>query len=251
VSPARLTFLGLPIDGLDMDETVRRCEELIEQRAGAQHVCLNAAKVVAVEHDERLRDIVRECELVSADGQSVVWAARLLGRRLPERVAGIDLMHRLLALAEERGYRVFILGSKREVLDEAVRRLLDEHPRLEIAGTRDGYFTDAENDEVCAEIRAARPHILLVAISSPKKEYWLAEHGRKLEVPLLVGVGGAIDVVAGVTRRAPAWMQRAGLEWFFRFLQEPRRLARRYVVTNIRFALLVGRALASRSEAAR
>jgi N-acetylglucosaminyldiphosphoundecaprenol N-acetyl-beta-D-mannosaminyltransferase len=248
VTDARLTFLGLPIDGLDMDETVRRCEELIEQRAGAQHVCLNAAKVVAVEHDERLREIVRDCELVSADGQSVVWAARLLGRRLPERVAGIDLMHRLMAVAEERGYRVFILGAKREVLDEAVSRLLEQHPRLEIAGTRDGYFTDAENDAVCEEIREAQPHILFVAISSPKKEYWLAEHGRRLEVPLLVGVGGAIDVVAGVTRRAPQWMQRAGLEWFFRFLQEPRRLARRYVVTNLRFALLVGRELATRSR---
>lgn len=249
MTSARLTFLGLPIDGLDMDETVRRCEELIEERAGAQHVCLNAAKVVAVEHDERLREIVRDCELVSADGQSVVWAARLLGRRLPERVAGIDLMHRLLALAEERGYRVFILGARRDVLDEAVRRLREQHPRLELAGTRDGYFTDAQNDEVCDEIRAARPHILFVAMSSPKKEYWLAEHGRRLEVPLLVGVGGAIDVVAGVARRAPRWMQRAGLEWFFRFLQEPRRLARRYVVTNVRFALLVGRALTTRSEA--
>lgn len=251
MTPARLTFLGLPIDGLDMDETVRRCEQLIEARAGAQHVCLNAAKIVAVEHDRRLRDIVRGCELVSADGQSVVWAARLLGRRLPERVAGIDLMHRLLALAEHRGYRVFIPGARRDVLDEAVRRLSEAHPGLELAGTRDGYFTDAENDEVCDEIRSARPHILFVAMSSPKKEYWLAEHGRRLEVPLLVGVGGAIDVVAGVTRRAPRWMQRAGLEWFFRFLQEPRRLARRYVVTNIRFALLVGRALASRSEAVR
>jgi N-acetylglucosaminyldiphosphoundecaprenol N-acetyl-beta-D-mannosaminyltransferase len=203
VRTGRLTFLGLPIDGLDTDETVHRCEELIEQRAGAQHVCLNAAKLVAVEHDERLRDIVRECELVSADGQSIVWAARLLGRRLPERVAGIDLMHRMLALAEERGHRVFIVGTKHEVLDEAVRRMLDEHPLLEIAGTRDGYFTDDENDEVCEEIRAARPHILFVAISSPKKEYWLAEHGRKLEVPLLVGVGGAIDVVAGVRAGLP------------------------------------------------
>ncbi len=243
---ARARVLGCAIDRLDMDETVRRCEELIVSGGSAQHVVVNAAKLVALRRDLRLREIVGRCALVSADGQSVVWASRLLGDPLPERVAGIDLMERLLALAEERGYRVFILGARPDVLERAVERLRERHPRLIVAGTRDGYFRDGESAEVCAEIRAARPHILLVAISSPRKEYWLGRHTAELGVPFAMGVGGAIDVVAGVTRRAPSWLQRAGLEWLFRLLQEPRRLARRYLVTNTRFALLLAAELLRR-----
>ena len=153
-------------------------------------------------------------------------------------------MYRLLALAEEKSYRVYILGAHADVLERAVARLREQYPRLPIAGYRDGWFDDAESADVCAEIRAAEPDILLVAISSPRKEYWLEEHGRELGVPLMMGVGGAIDVVAGITKRAPAWAQRAGLEWFFRLAQEPRRLLWRYSVGNARFLALLARELA-------
>ena len=239
----RAAILGCEVDRLDMDETVERCRELIEARAGVQHVAINAAKLVSLHRDPKLREIVGRCSLVSADGQAAVWAARLLGDPLPERVAGIDLMERLLALAEERGYRVFFLGARQEVLEEAVRRIRARHPHLEIAGFRNGYFDDAESGAVCAEIRAARPDILFVAMSSPRKEYWLAAHVEELGVPFAMGVGGALDVVAGATRRAPEWMQRAGLEWFFRFVQEPRRMWRRYLSSNVAFSLLLAREL--------
>ncbi len=190
-----------------------------------------------------MREIVGGCELVSADGQSVVWASRLLRDPLPERVAGIDLMHALLGLAAENGYRVFFLGARAEVLERAIERLREQHPQLAIAGARDGYFSAEEETEVCDEIRASRADILFVAMTSPRKEYFLGEHGESLGAPFVMGVGGSIDVVAGVTRRAPLLWQRLGLEWLFRLLQEPRRMFRRYAVTNARFALLLGRAL--------
>ena len=241
----RARVLGCDIDRLDMEQTVRRCAEIIDSGAPAQHVAVNVAKVVALGDNPRLKEIVERCELVSVDGQPLVWASRLLGDPLPERVAGIDLMFRLLELAQERAYRVFVLGAKEDVLATAVARLEERYPGLVIAGSHHGYFADEDSAEICSLVRAAEPHILLVAMSSPRKEYWLAEHAADLGVPFSMGVGGSIDVVAGLTKRAPGWMQRTGLEWFYRFVQEPRRLGPRYLRTNMRFAGLLARELVS------
>jgi N-acetylglucosaminyldiphosphoundecaprenol N-acetyl-beta-D-mannosaminyltransferase len=245
----RVQLLGCGIDALDMEMTVERCRRFIETRASVHQVSVNAAKLVALRSDPKLREIVGRSPLVNADGQSVVWASRILGRPLPGRVAGIDLMLRLLELAEEQGYRVYFLGARPEVLGEAVEKLHRRHARLQVAGYRDGYFSDAENDVVCAEIRAAEADVLFVAMSSPRKEYWLAENADKLGVPFVMGVGGALDVVAGTTRRAPLWAQRVGLEWLVRLLQEPRRLFGRYARTNSRFVWLVARELVRRGPA--
>jgi N-acetylglucosaminyldiphosphoundecaprenol N-acetyl-beta-D-mannosaminyltransferase len=229
-----------------MAQTLARCEDLIARREFAQHVAINASKLVAMQHDPELRRIIDGCELVSADGQSVVWASRLLGDPLPERVTGIDLMQDLFELAERRGFRVFVLGAQANVLEKARQRIMAKHPRLQLVGMRDGYFTEAEEAEVAEQVREARPDILFVAISSPRKEYWLGRYGRTIDVPFVMGVGGAIDVVAGVTQRAPKPFQRLGLEWAYRLAQEPRRLLRRYAVTNARFAVLLAVALARR-----
>jgi N-acetylglucosaminyldiphosphoundecaprenol N-acetyl-beta-D-mannosaminyltransferase len=245
-SSRRAVVLDCPIDRLDMTQTLARCEDLIGRREFAQHVAINASKLVAMQGDPELRRIVEACELVSADGQSVVWASRLLGDPLPERVAGIDLMYELIALADRRGFRVFIMGATPTVLAQASRRILAEHPGLQLVGTHDGYFSEAEESEVAQEIQDARPDILFVAISSPRKEYWLGRYGRTINVPFIMGVGGAIDVVAGVTQRAPASFQRLGLEWAYRLAQEPRRLWRRYAVTNTQFVLLLARAMLRR-----
>jgi N-acetylglucosaminyldiphosphoundecaprenol N-acetyl-beta-D-mannosaminyltransferase len=244
--PDRARILGCDIDRLDMDETVRRCAQIVDAGGPAQHVSVNVAKIVALRDDPRLKEIVERCELVSVDGQPLVWASRLLGDPLPERVAGIDLMFRLLELAQERGYRVFVLGARQEVLESAAARLAERYPRLVLAGLHHGYFADEETAEVCQVVRAADPQILLVAMSSPRKEYWLAEHAAELGVPFAMGVGGSIDVVAGHTKRAPSWMQRFGLEWFYRFVQEPRRLGPRYLRTNARFVGLLARELVRR-----
>lgn len=239
--------LGCAIDRLDMDQTLERCVEIIDRDLFAQQVSINAAKLVAIQHDPTLREIVRRCSLVSADGQSVVWASRLLGDPLPERVAGIDLMHGLLALAERLGYGVYVLGARPDVLDMAVGRLRSQFPRLRVAGYRDGYFAEDESQEVAADIRASEAQILFVAISSPRKEHWLGQYGASLNVPLVMGVGGSIDIVAGITRRAPQTWQRLGHEWLYRLLQEPRRMLRRYLVSNVRFSALVARAFVRRS----
>ncbi len=235
----RVHILACPVDVVTMEQALDRVSDIIDQRLFGQHMALNAAKVVAARSDPRLREIIAHSELVTADGQAVVWASRLLGQSLPERVAGIDLMDNLLALAEQRGWRVYILGARPEVLERGVQQLRARHGRLVVAGYRDGYFGASEEEAVVAEIAASRADILFVAMSSPRKEYFLGAHGVALGVPFVMGVGGAIDVVAGNTRRAPVAMQRLGLEWLFRLVQEPRRLLRRYTEDNARFVALV------------
>jgi N-acetylglucosaminyldiphosphoundecaprenol N-acetyl-beta-D-mannosaminyltransferase len=235
----RADILGCPIDRVDIDEAVDRCRELIEETGRTTtQVSINAAKLVAIREDDQLRDEVLDCDLVTADGQSVVWASRLLGDALPERVAGIDLMQRLLELAEERGYRVFFLGATRQVLARALATIRSRHPRLRVVGSRDGYFRPNEEQAMREEIRAAAPDILFVAMSSPHKEHWVAA-ADELDVGFAMGVGGSLDVLAGEVRRAPRIVQRLGFEWLYRLAQEPRRLARRYVTTNTRFLLLL------------
>jgi N-acetylglucosaminyldiphosphoundecaprenol N-acetyl-beta-D-mannosaminyltransferase len=244
----RAEVLGCGIDRLDLEGTLSEIERAIATRRFTQHMAINAAKLVAMQDDPELRRIVDGCRLVNADGQGVVWASWLLGDPLPERVAGIDLMHALLALAERREYRVYFFGARPDVLERALERIRRDHPKLQIAGARDGYVSREEEAAVSAEIRASRPDIVFVAISSPRKEYFLGEHGPTLGAPFVMGVGGAIDVVAGVTRRAPVLWQRLGLEWLFRLLQEPRRMFRRYAVSNARFAYLMGWALLTAPE---
>ncbi|WP_037498610.1 WecB/TagA/CpsF family glycosyltransferase [Solirubrobacter soli] len=243
----RVNVLGCEIDALTMDQTVARCDELIQTQGGfAQHMAINAAKVVKLREDDKLRDITNRCELINADGAAVVWASRLVGQPLPERVAGIDLMHRLMALAAEKGYPVFVLGAKQDVLETAVAKLREEHPALRFAGYRNGYFSDEETPALIDEIRASGAKLLFVAMSTPRKEYFLGEHGPAMGVPFVMGVGGAIDVVAGLTRRAgPTW-QKLGLEWLYRLLQEPRRMFGRYARTNTAFIWLLGRELVQR-----
>ena len=235
----RVALFGAPVDALTLAETVDRSFELADAGGTAQHVVLNAAKIVQMREDDRLRSIVADCDLVNADGQSVVWASRILSHPLPERVAGIDLFDAILERASRTGHRVFFLGATQEVLAEMVVRLRQRHPSLTIAGHRDGYWRD--DDEVVEAVRAARPHFLFLGIPSPRKEYWLSEHAGRLGVPFVMGVGGTFDVVAGKVRRAPLWVQRAGCEWLYRLAQEPRRMWRRYLRGNSMFlALTVG-----------
>jgi N-acetylglucosaminyldiphosphoundecaprenol N-acetyl-beta-D-mannosaminyltransferase len=222
-----------------MDETVERCRELILSGRQAQHVVLNGGKCVLLADEPDLRAIVAGCDVINADGQSVVWAARWLGVPVPERVAGIDLMERLLAVAEAEGWPVYFLGAKDDVLAdfeaEARRRL----PRLVVAGRRNGYFRPDEEPAVAETVRASGARLLLVAISSPLKERFLARQLHRMGPLLAMGVGGSFDVWAGRASRAPLWMQRSGLEWFYRFVQEPRRMWRRYLVGNARFGWMV------------
>lgn len=243
---ARVHLLGSPLDVVDMTAAIARCRAAIESGGYLQHMSVNAAKLVAMRNDRELREGVEDAGLVTADGQSVVWAARLLGTPLPERVAGIDVMHEMLAAANEHGYRVYFLGARQEVLETAIAKLQAKLPDLIVAGSQHGYFDEADSDSVAEAIRDSRADILFVAMSSPRKEHFLARLGRDLGPSFTMGVGGSIDVVAGVTKRAPEAFQRAGLEWLYRMLQEPRRLGKRYLLTNFKFVGMVARELLSR-----
>jgi N-acetylglucosaminyldiphosphoundecaprenol N-acetyl-beta-D-mannosaminyltransferase len=232
-------LFGVPVDNLTLAETVHRVEELLRQGPTHQHVVVNVDKLVKLQRDPTLRAAILDCDLINADGQPVVWASRLLGRPLKERVAGIDLFEALIARCAERGYRPFLLGAREEVVAKVAGLL--QARQLKLAGWRNGYWTPAEEPAVAAQVAAARPDILFVALSSPKKELFLREWKNVMQVPFVMGVGGAFDVLAGVTKRAPRWLQRCGLEWLYRLAQEPRRLWRRYLIEDMAFVGMVWR----------
>jgi len=237
----RFRLLGLPVDALTIESTTAAVEAFVRAGGVHQHVVLNASKVVQAQKDSALRSAIEGCDLVSADGMSVVWAGRLLGVPIPERVTGIDLMERLFSKAAEHAWPVYLLGARQEVVERVVAIESQRHARLRIAGYRNGYWAPADEGSIVADIAAAAPTLLFVAMPSPAKEEFIARHRDALRIPFVMGVGGSFDVVSGTTRRAPLWMQRAGLEWFYRLKQEPRRMARRYIVGNARFIALVTR----------
>lgn len=232
-------MFGLKIDALTLDDVVWYCRRAVAQRQRLLIGVVNAAKVVNLRSDADLRESLLECDLVLADGQSVVWAGRVLHQRLPERVAGIDLFVRLLELADQENRSIYLLGAKPEVLARLAEVITGRYPGLRIVGRRDGYFSDEQGAEVAAEIRASGADMLFLGMVSPKKEIFLGRYGADLGVPVLHGVGGSFDVLAGVTARAPQLWQRAGMEWAYRLVQEPRRLWRRYLRTNTRFVVLL------------
>lgn len=231
--------LGVPIADRTMAQAVAEIAAAIESRTPLHIGVVNAAKIVNMRQDPQLRASVLESDLILADGMSVVWASRILGARLPERVAGIDLMHGMLRLADERHYRVFCLGAEQEVLDKTVARIRADYPGAIIAGSRNGYFGAADEPAFAAEIAASRPDMLFVAMTSPKKENFLARWSATMNVPVCHGVGGSFDVMAGKVERAPEVWQRLGLEWLYRVKQEPGRLWKRYLITNVLFCQLV------------
>ena len=222
-----------------MEDVLDRVDETIARRGGLQIGVVNAAKIVNMRRNDLLRRSVLSSDLILADGISVVWASRLLGRPLPERVAGIDLMMGMFRRGNERGYKVFCLGATDDVLDKVSARLAAEFPDIRQAGRQNGYFSDDEEAKIADRIAAANPDILLVAMTSPKKEKFLARWSDRIGVPVCHGVGGSFDVFAGKVQRAPEGWQRLGLEWLYRLKQEPRRLLRRYMVTNTLFCAMV------------
>jgi N-acetylglucosaminyldiphosphoundecaprenol N-acetyl-beta-D-mannosaminyltransferase len=237
---ARQDLFGMSLDAFTMAQAVTRCVEAIEHRQYVSIAVVNAAKVVWMRRDSALRRAVTSSDIVLADGQSVVWASRLLGAPLPERVAGIDLFMELLTEAEQRGYRVYFLGARSDVLTRMLAAVSHRFPALTVAGSRDGYFSVDEEPKVAEEIRDSRADLLFLGISSPKKELFLDRWGQSTGVYVTHGVGGSFDVLAGASARAPIWWQQHGLEWLYRALQEPTRLGPRYLKTNMSFIGLVG-----------
>lgn len=236
--PVRELF-GVPIAAITMADAVTAVDDAIQSRRPLQIGVVNAAKLVNMRRDEALRASVLSSSIVLADGTSVVWASRLLGRPLPERVAGIDLMMAMLARGNTQRYRIYCLGATQAVLDAVIERIRQEYPGVVVAGSHHGYFAAPDEERIAADIAGAAPDILLVAMTSPRKEQFLARWSSRLHVPVCHGVGGSFDVFAGLVQRAPAGWQRLGLEWLYRVKQEPRRLWKRYLVTNTLFIDMV------------
>ena len=235
----KFSFLGCPMDSLTMDETIEIAEHAMKSKKRLQHVVVNVAKLVNMQKDKALCEDVSESDVVNIDGMGVVWGARLCGHDVPERVSGVDIMENMLALCEQKGFKPYFFGAKQEVLEQAVKNIQEQYPKITIAGYRNGYFTDAEEPGVIQEIAAANADCLFIAISSPKKERLLSQYKDEINVPFLMGVGGTIDIKAGITKRAPLWMQKFGLEWLYRLLQEPRRMFGRYFKTNTKYVSLL------------
>ena len=235
----RIEMMGCLIDNLSMEETLQRIEAFIRSGLPHQHAAVNADKLRKASKDPELRRIINECALINVDGVPVVWASRLLGKPLKERVAGIDLFEFLVERAAERGWRVFFLGAQEEIV-QAVKALYEKRfPRLQVAGYRNGYWRPEEEASVVRLIADSRPDLLFVAISSPKKEQFLGRYQAEMRVPFAMGVGGSFDIAVGKVKRAPMWMRQCGLEWFFRFLQEPRRMFKRYFIDGTYFFWLL------------
>ena len=231
---------GLKINSLTIDEFVELIEQnIITRTALIQQTSVNAYTIVSVQHDLALREAINKSTLVNIDGMSVVWALKFLGYKHVKKASCPDIFERLMELAAEKGYRPFFLGTTPEILDTAIRNLKNEYPTLEMAGSHHGYFNEEDAEEIAKMIKESKADMLFLGISSPKKELFSDRYSAYMQVPYIFGVGGVFDILANVTKRAPRWMQNSGLEWLYRFMQEPRRMWRRYLIGNIQFVWIV------------
>ena len=230
-----LIILGTPVDDVNMAEALQRIEAFITTGRttgkGHQIATINADFVVKSLHDAELRRILQEADMATADGMPLVWSARLLGVPMTGRVTGADMVPALAERAVQKGYSIYFLGAAPGVAEKAARILQQQYPTLKIAGIASPSVEAVQNGDpaVIAACRAAKPDILLVAFGNPKQEKWIYRHAQELGIPVMIGVGGTFDFIAGVTKRAPQWMQQSGLEWSYRLIQQPGRLWKRYI----------------------
>lgn len=232
---ARTRVGGVPVHCVDLDQALEVIDGFVRDRKPHYNVAINALKVVEYHKDPQVRDAVDRAHLLTADGMPVVWASRLTRGRIPGRANGTDLMEALIASAVTRGYSLYFFGATQDIVEACIRIAGGRHPGIWIAGYRNGYFAPADEPAIVAAIRESRADILFLGFGSPTKELFMRRWVEELGVPFVMGVGGSFDVYAGLVQRAPNWMQRSGLEWFHRFLAEPRRMWRRYLTGNLAF----------------
>ncbi len=226
-----VAVLGVPFDNVTMHEAVELIEKQIEERGFHQVATANLDFLMHAIHDRSLQEVLCSCDLVVPDGMPIVWASRLMGTKLKERIAGVDLIPHLAELSCRRGYGIYLLGASEENSSRAAEVLKERFPELRIVGRYSppvAPIEEMDHEGILARLERAKPDILLVAMGHPKQEQWLALNRHRLKVPLCMGVGGSLDLMAGTFSRAPLWMQTSGLEWFYRACQEPRRLGSRY-----------------------
>jgi N-acetylglucosaminyldiphosphoundecaprenol N-acetyl-beta-D-mannosaminyltransferase len=228
----RVAILGVAIDNLSMDEVLSSVEAKIQEGGFHQIATANVDFLIKSIHDEELYETLARCDLVLADGMPLVWASRRLGAGLKERVTGADLVPRLAKLSAQKGYRIFLLGADEESSAGTAIWMENNHPGVSIVGRycpEHLPLEEMDHEEILSRIEIARPDILLVAFGNPKQEKWITMHRHRLEVPVCIGVGGSFDFLSGRLSRAPVWMQKSGMEWMYRTIQEPSRLGKRYL----------------------
>lgn len=234
-----INIFGVTINAINMGQALDLIHEKIVSREKLQIGVVNAAKIVNMQNDPVLHDDVLSSEIILADGMSVVWASKILGKPLPERVTGIDLMMELLARGDKHNYRVFLLGASEEVSAKVEENIHKDYKNVIVAGRNNGYYSDDEEEALVARIADSNSDILFVAMTSPKKEKFIAKWSDRLNVTVRHGVGGSFDVYSGKVERAPELWMKLGLEWLYRVKQEPGRLWKRYFFTNLRFCRMI------------
>jgi exopolysaccharide biosynthesis WecB/TagA/CpsF family protein len=251
---SRVQLLDVPFDAVTMPETLDRIDAMIASQKPHYIATANVDFCVQAKSDSELHRILKQADLVVCDGTPLVWLSRLLGRLLPERVAGSDLVPQLLAKAEQKDWRVFFLGGQEQVLEKAIQNVGLKHRNLRIVGAYSPPFAPLDqmpHEDICARIRDAKPDVLLVSFGCPKQEKWIARNYLSAGVPVCIGVGATIDFLAGSMKRAPRWMQVIGAEWLFRLAQEPRRLFKRYATDLFVFGLCAAKELLKNPQASR
>ena len=232
-----ISFAGIKIDNLTLEEAISKIEELIRKGESSYIVTPNAAHIVLLQKDEELKEVYQCASLILSDGMSLIWATKILGFPLKERITGTDLLFSLLNLSCRKNYKIFLLGAKEQIIRRVSGNLQHRFPNLQIIDIHSGYFSN--DRRIVEKINKAQPEILFIGMGFPKQEKWIHKYIDQLNIKIAVCVGGIFDIIGGETKRAPKWMQKSGLEWFFRLCQEPGRLWKRYLVGNIIFIWLV------------
>lgn len=239
----RVDILGTPVSSLTMDELFSDWESVIKEGKKAQ-VCITPVNsILAARATARVQEIYKHADYVLCDGVPVKWASKFLGNPIKERITGLDVLPRIFPFASQNNFTVFLLGASPGVAETLKAVKEAKFPNVKIVGTFvppfRAIFSKEENEEMIEAINAVKPDILLVSLTAPKQDIWIAENLPKLDTHLAIGIGGAFEVAAGMIQRAPLWMQKSGLEWLYRFLQEPKRMFRRYFVEAPVFIPLV------------
>ncbi|MHA6333006.1 WecB/TagA/CpsF family glycosyltransferase [Qipengyuania sp. CAU 1752] len=237
----RIWFFGTPLDLLTLGDMTNAVRDAIRDKGTLRHTALNVAKLITLKNDAELAADVCASDIVGVDGMGIVLGLKLFGIKNVERVAGVDLFMALLERSAAEGWRPYLLGARREVLDNAMAEARKRYPGLEFAGSHHGYFSTADEPVLVEEIARSGADCLFVAMPTPYKERFLNRYSAEMQIPFTMGVGGSVDVLAGEVSRAPVWMQRIGLEWLHRLIQEPRKMARRYITTNTAYAWLLAK----------
>ena len=232
-----MSLLGLPVHAVDMESALAHIDGFIAARTTHHIITADASMLVMAQDDAELRNIIAHAELVTPDSVGVLWAAKRLQTPLAERVSGVVIVEKLCALSANHNYKLFFLGAAPGVAQQAAERMTAKYPGCRIVGTRDGFFQPADVPQICEEIKSAAPDILCVALGIPKQEKWIHTHRAALGVPVLIGVGGTLDVLSGTVKRAPVLFQKLHLEWLWRVISNPKKISK--VMLLPRFVRLI------------